>query len=91
MKVSHIAASEANSPEPSAPPKPISDLEIKPRFADLPYSDENPSMVGPFDTKFPHHKQAQETLLAQNGSIVIQHWWKSNKIVMKEGDLAVAS
>lgn len=80
--VSHYAASEADSPEPSAPPEPVHDPEIDPKPAELPYPEINPSpaelpypdkkpcMAGPLSAEFPHREGAAGSLPAQNGDTV---------------------
>ncbi|KAI1242376.1 hypothetical protein IHE44_0005914 [Lamprotornis superbus] len=91
--VGNCEASEANTPEPSAPLEPISNTsgypEINPWPAELLYPDKNPCMVGPYGAEFPYHKQALDSLLVQNDDVVTQRWQKCREAVMEEGGLAV--
>ncbi|RMC12147.1 hypothetical protein DUI87_11282 [Hirundo rustica rustica] len=82
VKVGHFAASEADCPELSVPPKPISNPKINLCPVELPYPDGNHCVAAALRMEFPHCKQAADLLPAQNGSIVI-------KSAMKEGDLVV--
>ena len=82
----HYAASEANSPEPSVRPEPISDAsgypEINPSSMELLHPDKNPSIVGPL---------ARNSLTVSKRFLSrrTQHWWKCREAAMEEGDLEV--
>lgn len=61
-------------PEINLCPSGLPYLEINPSPVELPYCDGNPRAADPLGTEFPYHKQAVDSLLAQNCDIVIQSW-----------------
>lgn len=69
----------------------LPDLRINPSPVELPYPNGNPCVSDPLSLEFSHHKQAADLLLAQNGSIVIQHFQKCKIARMKEGNLVVVA
>lgn len=47
------------------------------------------SAVGPLGAELLNHEQMADSLLAQNGNTIVQHWQKCWEAAIKEGDLAV--
>lgn len=87
--VGHYVPSEANSPEPSAPPDASGYPEINPSPTELLYPHKNPCAFGPLSMELLDWGQALASLPAWNDGIVTQRWQKCREAVMDKGDLAV--